>query len=417
MLMGKGGTGKTTIAASVGLALASRGCRVDVTTTDPAAHVALAIGDSLPAGLDVRVDAVDAATATAEYVERTVDAKRAETEAKGRAFAEADEALLREELDSPCTEELAVFDAFAAKISACEDRFVVVDTAPTGHTLMLLDQTGAYQADVDKYRSSKAGKMLHESAAALTPLELMRTKAKLFVVALPEPTPVSEAIALDADLRRAGVAIAGFVVNGLIPVSTTHPTLANRARAQAAEAGRLVARAAQDNAPFGVVGVSWSADDLVGFDALVGLAGGAAASTTVGPTALATPRDLDAWRRPLQLLLVQSKNDDGLDDLVRELSGRLTVARTSSEALRRELRLTDLPAALLYQAGAELACVQGATPAAVVDLLKPHLTGLDGLLIKKTTPTTTSKKTSTLLPSQVMKDTGAGGCCAPGGGG
>ena len=259
LLVGKGGVGKTTLAAAVGVGLAARGLRTHVTTTDPAAHVAATLGSSIP---NLTVDAVDAAAATRAYVERAVAAKG--------PLSARDEALLREELDSPCTEELAVFDAFAEKIVM--DGFVVVDTAPTGHTLLLLDQTGAYQRDVDKHRESGGG-----GAAAATPLELLRARATILVVALPEPTPVAEALALEADLRRAGLPVAGFVVNQLVP-ATDHAVLGRRAAAQAARVAAVAAAAATTR--LGVVAVPWRGGDLVGADALRALCPEGAAHTT-----------------------------------------------------------------------------------------------------------------------------------------
>ncbi|KAH8058194.1 ATPase [Aureococcus anophagefferens] len=226
-------------AARPSASAAARGLRTHVTTTDPAAHVAATLGSSIP---NLTVDAVDAAAATRAYVERAVAAKG--------PLSARDEALLREELDSPCTEELAVFDAFAEKIVM--DGFVVVDTAPTGHTLLLLDQTGAYQRDVDKHRESGGG-----GAAAATPLELLRARATILVVALPEPTPVAEALALEADLRRAGLPVAGFVAARVAAV------------AAAAATTRL-----------GVVAVPWRGGDLVGADALRALCPEGAARTT-----------------------------------------------------------------------------------------------------------------------------------------
>ena len=442
--MGKGGTGKTTLAATVGVMLARNGCKVDVTTTDPAAHVAAAIGTTT-SSFDIQVDEIDAREATRAYVERAVDVKRNEMD----NFTATDEALLREELDSPCTEELAVFDAFAGKILACDDRFVVVDTAPTGHTLMLLDQTGAYQNDVDKYRATTQ----HEDAASgMTPLEMMRLKATILVVALPEPTPVSEALALDADLSRAGIDVAGFIVNGLIPASG-HPTLANRGRAQISEAQRLVKRVEGKPARFGVTAVLWSPEDLVGPAALLSLGGGGGSSEKAPPPPfkekerrlppeLVTTDEFLTWRAdiPLQLLIVSE--DDGLDDVADDLQCKgVAVAHTSCPAVARELRLTELPAVILYRGAIELGGVQDASPDDVLALVQAHSkpSAIPVPVTKKATTRPPKKVTppsmpavtqaapkiqerskepakKPLLPSQVMRETGAGGCCAPGGG-
>uniref|UniRef100_A0A7S3K2L0 ArsA/GET3 Anion-transporting ATPase-like domain-containing protein n=1 Tax=Aureoumbra lagunensis TaxID=44058 RepID=A0A7S3K2L0_9STRA len=444
MNMGKGGVGKTTISSCLGVGLAARGCKVDITTTDPANHISWALKDT-SAQLDICVDAIDAAKATADYVERSVENKRIQAQSAGNTFNAADEALLREELDSPCTEELAVFDAFAAKIVSCSDRFVVIDTAPTGHTLMLLDQTGAYQADVDKYREKNSN---NEAGALATPLELIRAKAKILIVALAEPTPISEALALDADLQRAGVIPAGFIVNSLVPESS-NLTLINRRNAQASEVLRLIERAQQSPIPpLGVIGVDWSPLELIGVDALLSLAGGKKeipAPTNIAPSVatiqiLETSKELDAWREPpLQLLLIQiDENEDELDEFAEKLleRGACSVARTISDELIHKLRVRDLPAAFLYRGNSELGFIESATLDTLYDMVEPYVSvaALDGLGSAKKRkkqkngsssskpPSTTTikappKSTKTMLPSQVMRETGAGGCCAPGGGG
>lgn len=446
MLMGKGGVGKTTLAGALAVGLARRGCAVDLTTTDPAAHVVAAVGHDETSSQAARtrvgagtltVDAIDARAATAAYVERIVDAKRREA---GAAWTTADEALLREEMDSPCTEELAVFDAFSAKVaSGGDNRFVVVDTAPTGHTLLLLDQTGAYQRDVEKYRGEQeaeaAAAATTEAHLQMTPLELLRARATVVVVALPEPTPVSEALALEADLGRAGLAVDGFVINQLIPMTTQDPTLRHRALAQAAQVSRLARRARLTAAPLGVVGVDWSPRDLVGHDALLSLAP-CVAPPLRGGAGLRSFADFEAWLAPLKVLVVGDAgapasasafssssspggdDDDPIDDAViadvAALPSVAEVQRTTSPALRDRLRIPRgaRKVALVYKGALDLGCAASAR--ALYALLEPHLAGSEAAT---TTSHASPPKATLLLPSQVMQETGAGDCCAPGGAG
>ncbi|MGI9255026.1 MAG: arsenical pump-driving ATPase, partial [Thermomicrobiales bacterium] len=180
LVMGKGGVGKTTIAAAVACELAARGHRVLLTTTDPAAHIAATVEGSLP---NLSVSRIDPAAEVAAYTERVVAAR-------GRDLDEEGLDLLREDLRSPCTEEVAVFHAFSRAISQARTGFVVVDTAPTGHTLLLLDTTGAYHHEIMRSLEKQS-----RASNAVTPLLRLRDPAytKMLIVALPEATPVQEA--------------------------------------------------------------------------------------------------------------------------------------------------------------------------------------------------------------------------------
>ncbi len=227
MTMGKGGVGKTTVAARLALALAAAGCEVHLSTTDPAAHVREAVGDALPEGWVVtRIDPV---VETARY---TADVLAAAEEAAAPAGGlDADErALLEEDLRSPCTEEIAVFRAFArtvAEAGGSDGRFVVLDTAPTGHTLLLLDAAESYHREVAR----TAGTDIPESVRALLPRLRDPQYTKMLLVTLAEATPVHEAERLQDDLRRAGIEPFGWVVNASLAAShTQHPLLAARAR-------------------------------------------------------------------------------------------------------------------------------------------------------------------------------------------
>lgn len=215
MTMGKGGVGKTTIAATIAMELARRGHRVHLTTTDPAAHVEAAVTEPLP---NLHVSRIDPAAETAAYMEE-VHALTAPS------LDEAGRALLDEDLRSPCTEEVAVFRAFARTIAASEDQFVVVDTAPTGHTLLLLDATETYHREV----SRGMGDAAPDAVRDLLPRLRDPQRTRILIVALPDATPVHEAMRLDADLRRADIQPFAWIVNQSFAASSTRdPVLAAR---------------------------------------------------------------------------------------------------------------------------------------------------------------------------------------------
>jgi arsenite-transporting ATPase len=214
MLMGKGGVGKTTLAAAIALELASRGLPVHLTTTDPAAHVAEAVGGGLPG---LRVTRIDPGVETEAYRTRVIERSRGKMDAEALA-------LLEEDLRSPCTEEVAVFHAFSRVIAEAGRGIVVMDTAPTGHTLLLLDATGSYHREMT--RQSRA-------MVTATPMTRLQDPAwtRVIVVTLAETTPVLEAAALQGDLRRAGIEPWAWVVNrSLLAARPTDPLLRARAR-------------------------------------------------------------------------------------------------------------------------------------------------------------------------------------------
>jgi arsenite-transporting ATPase len=206
MVLGKGGVGKTTIAAAIAVELASRGHPVHLTTTDPAAHLAMTVESDLP---DLTVSRIDPHDERERYRHHVM-------EAQGGSLDDAGRALLEEDLRSPCTEEIAVFQAFSRVIQESRQSFVVVDTAPTGHTLLLIDATGAYHRDVVRHMNPD----LH----VVTPMMRLQDpgQTKMVIVTLPETTPVLEAEALQADLRRAGIEPWAWVVNASL--AAAHPT-------------------------------------------------------------------------------------------------------------------------------------------------------------------------------------------------
>jgi arsenite-transporting ATPase len=255
LTMGKGGVGKTTIAAAIAVELARRGLRVHLSTTDPAAHVANAIGVP-PPGLTV--SRIDPAAETRAYTDEVLSSVGPELDEKGRA-------LLEEDLRSPCTEEVAVFRAFARTVAAGEDGIVVLDTAPTGHTILLLDAAESYHREV-----LRQGSRMPEPVRELLPRLRDPRFTRVILVALPEATPVHEARALQDDLARAGITPFAWVVNqSLTPVATCDPVLAAR---RAAERPYLaeVASIAPTRAM-----VPWAAEPPRGAEALSRLVGAA----------------------------------------------------------------------------------------------------------------------------------------------
>nr|WP_304438004.1 arsenical pump-driving ATPase [Cellulomonas sp. Root485] len=230
MTMGKGGVGKTTVAAAIAVALADRGLSVHLTTTDPAAHLGQTLAGSVP---NLEVSRIDPAVETERYRQSVLARRGASLDPAGRAS-------LEEDLRSPCTEEIAVFQAFSKVVNDARRRFVVIDTAPTGHTLLLLDATGSYHRDIVRQMGTTA-------ATFTTPMMRLQDPGytKVLIVTLPEATPVLEAEELTDDLRRAGIHPWAWVVNNTVAAaSTTDPLLRRRAAAELGEIARVRAEGA-----------------------------------------------------------------------------------------------------------------------------------------------------------------------------
>ncbi|MEX1011680.1 MAG: arsenical pump-driving ATPase [Balneolaceae bacterium] len=217
MTMGKGGVGKTTVAIAVAFELVRRGHAVHLTTTDPAAHLLDQVSEMEISEL-LTIDRIDPKNEKTSYIEKVMNQKADKLDEEGRK-------LLREDLESPCTEEVAVFQAFSKVIHEARRKFVVVDTAPTGHTLLLLDTTGSYHREVLKNTSISADRMKTPYMYLQDPVY-----SKLLIVTLPETTPVTEAAALQEDLRRSGIEPFGWVANqSMAATQVTDPLLKQRA--------------------------------------------------------------------------------------------------------------------------------------------------------------------------------------------
>lgn len=215
--MGKGGVGKTTIAATIALALSKKGVKVHLTSTDPADHLKYFIEGAN----NITLSKIDEKEELQKY-QNEVLTKARET------MREADIAYLEEDLRSPCTQEIAVFRAFAEIVDKAENEVVIIDTAPTGHTLLLLDSTQSYHREVQRTKGETP-----ISVQRLLPRLRDEAQTEVIIVTLPEATPVFEASRLQDDLRRAGINNKWWVVNQCLSMTdTTNTMLIARAEAE-----------------------------------------------------------------------------------------------------------------------------------------------------------------------------------------
>jgi arsenite-transporting ATPase len=228
MCVGKGGVGKTTIAAAIAINLAARGKVVLLTTTDPAAHLTETLQGNVPG---LQVARIDPVAATQEYRDRIMATKGKDLDGAGRAN-------LAKDLLSPCTEEVAVFGQFSKAVNQSRSQFVVIDTAPTGHTLLLLDAAGSYHREITRQMrgfSSFTTPLMHLQDGAQT---------KVILITLAETTPVLEAEGLQEDLERAAIHPWAWVVNSSIAAS--HPNslfLQQRGAAEIEQINRVLSTA------------------------------------------------------------------------------------------------------------------------------------------------------------------------------
>lgn len=233
MTMGKGGVGKTSIAAAIAVELARRGHPVHLTTTDPAAHISWVVENPVPL---LTISRIDPMKETKAYQDEVMQTAGGNLDEQGRA-------LLDEDLRSPCTEEVAVFRSFANKVAAGQSGFVVLDTAPTGHTILLLDAAQAYHKEVLRQSSN-----MPDSVINLLPRLRDQNYTRILIVTLPEATPVHEAKRLQEDLARADIYPFAWIINqSLTPVKTTNPVLLARQQTERdyiKEVGQLSSRVA-----------------------------------------------------------------------------------------------------------------------------------------------------------------------------
>ncbi|MDU7337857.1 MAG: arsenical pump-driving ATPase [Clostridium sp.] len=242
--MGKGGVGKTTVAAAIAMGLAKRGKRVHLTTTDPAAHLKFVLDDS--SGI------------TMSHIDESAELKKYQAEvlskARSTGMSKEDIAYVEEDLRSPCTQEIAVFRAFAEVVEKAKEQVVVVDTAPTGHTLLLLESTQSYHHEIQRTKGE-----IPESVKNLLP-RLKSKETEVIIVTLPEATPIYEALRLEEDLKRAGIATKWWVVNqSLFGTYTTNPIL----KAKAANEVEWLNRVNEHAGGF-FAQIKWNGDELKG---------------------------------------------------------------------------------------------------------------------------------------------------------
>lgn len=215
--MGKGGVGKTSAAATIALALAKKGVKVHLTSTDPADHL--------------RYVFAGAENITVTHIDEKQELRGYQNEVLAKArktMSEDDVAYIEEDLRSPCTQEIAVFRAFAEIVDKAEDKVVIIDTAPTGHTLLLLDSTLSYHREVQRTKGETP-----ISVQRLLPRLRDEKQTEVVIVTLPEATPVFEAMRLREDLSRAGINNKWWVVNQSLSVAdTSNPMLVTRAEAE-----------------------------------------------------------------------------------------------------------------------------------------------------------------------------------------
>lgn len=242
--MGKGGVGKTTVAAAIAMGLSAKGRKVHLTTTDPAAHLKFVIDESS----GITTSRIDEQAELKKYQEEVLSKAR-------ETMSDEDIAYVEEDLRSPCTQEIAVFRAFAEIVDKAEDQVVVIDTAPTGHTLLLLESTQSYNQEIKQSQGD-----IPESAKKLLPRLHNIDETEVIIVTLAEATPVYEAMRLEEDLKRAGIAAKWWVINSsLYHTGTTNRMLTAKA---SNEIEWIYKVDEHTDGKFAIIG--WSPDEIKG---------------------------------------------------------------------------------------------------------------------------------------------------------
>lgn len=242
--MGKGGVGKTTIAAAIAIGLAGKGKKVHLTTTDPAAHLQYVMNETT----GITMSHIDEKLELEKYKDEILTKARL-------TMSEDDVAYVEEDLQSPCTQEIAVFRAFAEIVERADDQIVVIDTAPTGHTLLLLDSTESYHREVERSKGE-----IPESVRNLLPRLRNSAETEVIIVTLAEATPVYEALRLEEDLQRAGISVKWWVINAsMYATNTTNRMLSAKASNEIEWINKVDTHT---NGKFGVI--EWSGEDIKG---------------------------------------------------------------------------------------------------------------------------------------------------------
>ena len=242
--MGKGGVGKTTIAAAIAIGLSARGKKVHLTTTDPAAHLKFVIDETS----GITMSHIDEHAELEKYQEEVLSKAR-------ETMSVEDIAYIEEDLRSPCTQEIAVFRAFAQIVEKAEDQVVVIDTAPTGHTLLLLDSTQSYHKEIQRSQGD-----IPESVKKLLPRLRNAEETEVIIVALAEATPVYEAMRLEEDLKRAGIASKWWVINAsLYHTGTTNQLLLAKSSNEIEWINKV-----DEHSGGNFAVIAWSADEIKG---------------------------------------------------------------------------------------------------------------------------------------------------------
>jgi len=240
--MGKGGVGKTTVAAAIALGLSKKGKKVHLTTTDPAAHLKYVIDET--SGI------------TMSHIDEREELKKYRNEVLSKArengLSDEDIAYIEEDLRSPCTQEISVFRAFAEIVEKADDEIVVIDTAPTGHTLLLLESTQSYNKEIQRTKGETP-----EAVKKLLP-RLKSDETEVIIVTLPEATPVYEAMRLEEDLSRAGIHTKWWVINSsLYAAGTTNQMLKAKASNEIEWINKVY-----ENTDGNVALIAWKAEDV-----------------------------------------------------------------------------------------------------------------------------------------------------------
>jgi len=241
--MGKGGVGKTTIASSVALKLSKLGKKVHLATTDPADHIKFMIDSSS----GISMSHIDEKEELKKYQDEILENAR-------KTISEDDVAYIEEDLRSPCTQEIAVFRAFAELVEKADDEIVVIDTAPTGHTLLLLDSTLSYHQEVQRTQGQ-----IPESVKNLLP-RLRGEETEVLIVSLAEATPFYEASRLEEDLTRASIHTNWWIVNSsLYKANPGNKMLSAKANEEVKWINKIL-----DHTSGKLAVIEWTKEDLCG---------------------------------------------------------------------------------------------------------------------------------------------------------